>query len=81
MFIELLFHFMLILFYLIRNHENLLFKKLHFLSPTILRLVIGSFSSINRALLNEQENVILAKKSFIETSKKPISRLNINCGT
>ena len=37
-------------------------------------------SSINRPLLNEQENVILAKKSFIETSKNPIFGQNINWG-
>ena len=35
-------------------------------------------SSINRPLLNEQENVILAKKSFIKTSKITIFEQNIN---
>ena len=38
-------------------------------------------SSINIPLLNEQENVILAKKSFIEISKKTIFGQNINWGT
>ena len=38
-------------------------------------------SCINRPLLNEEENVISAKKSFLEKRKKPIFGPKQNWGT